>query len=112
MRRAEKQDEAAVLQLVERLVAFGPPPWRDSATMIEVDRDKIRKALHSDGADPLVMVAVSGETVAGFVHVHSLCDHYRSSLQGHVSDIVVAAACEGQGVGRLLLNAAQRWALE
>lgn len=111
VRRAGKHDEEMVLELVARLVAFGPPPWREPAAMIAVDQRNIKAAIRSTGADPLVLVAARGDVIAGFVHLHSLRDHYRSEVHGHVSDIVVAQSCEGEGIGRLLLDAAQTWAL-
>jgi ribosomal protein S18 acetylase RimI-like enzyme len=111
IRRALPDDAPAVLALVERLVAFGPPAWRDAAQMVQVDRRKIAQALRATGDDPLVMVAAIGDAVAGFVHVHSLIDHYNDEPHGHVSDIVVAPAFEGHGIGRQLLDAARDWAI-
>jgi ribosomal protein S18 acetylase RimI-like enzyme len=111
IRRATAEDEAQVLALVERLVAFGPPAWRDAEQMVRVDRARIAQALRATGDDPLVLVATVEDAVAGFVHLHSLTDHYNDRPHGHVSDIVVAPAFEGHGIGRLLLDAARDWAL-
>ncbi|WP_263260653.1 GNAT family N-acetyltransferase [Pseudomonas sp. RIT-PI-S] len=112
IRRAATADEDKVLELVERLVEFGPPAWRNAEQMVIVDKRRIAAALQAQGEDPKVMVATLGGEVAGFVHVHSLKDHYRDAPHGHVSDIVVAPAHEGHGVGRLLLDAARAWATE
>jgi hypothetical protein len=38
LRPAAPADRDAVLELVPRLVEFGPPPWRDAAAMTEADR--------------------------------------------------------------------------
>jgi ribosomal protein S18 acetylase RimI-like enzyme len=111
IRRALPEDEPGVLALVERLVAFGPPAWRDPERMVRVDRQKIAQALRATGDDPLVMVAVVEDAVAGFVHLHSLTDHYNDAPHGHVSDLVVAPAFEGLGIGRQLLDAARDWAV-
>lgn len=110
IRRAQPQDEAQVLALVERLVAFGPPPHRDQQQMVRIDHAKIAGALRANGDDPLVLVATVQDSVAGFVHLHSLTDHYNESPHGHVSDIVVAPDFEGRGIGRQLLDAARDWA--
>jgi ribosomal protein S18 acetylase RimI-like enzyme len=59
----------------------------------------------------LVLVASVEDTIAGFVHVHSLTDDYNESPHGHVSDLVVAPEFEGMGIGRQLLGAARTWAL-
>jgi ribosomal protein S18 acetylase RimI-like enzyme len=111
IRRALPEDEAAVLALVERLVAFGPPPYRDPQQMVLVDRDLIARAIRATADDPLVLVAAIGNAVAGFVHLHSMTDHYNDRPHGHVSDIVVAPAFEGKGIAQRLLDAARDWAL-
>ena len=109
--KALPEDEPGVLALVERLVAFGPPPWRDPHQMVRIDRQRIAQALRSAGDDPLVLVAAMEDTIAGFVHLHSLTDHYNESPHGHVSDLVVAPEFEGMGIGRQFLDAARNWAI-
>jgi ribosomal protein S18 acetylase RimI-like enzyme len=111
LRRARAEDEAQVLALVARLVEFGPPGYRDPTAMVRVDRAHIAEAIRGTGDDPLVMVATIGDAVAGFVHLHSLTDHYNDQPHGHVSDLVVAPAFEGRGVGRQLMDAAREWAI-
>src|SRR5689334_21196662 len=110
IRKARPEDESGILGLVARLVEFGPPAWRDAQRMVAVDRGKIAQALHATGEDPLVIVAVIDDRIAGFIHLHSLTDHYHDAPHGHVSDIVVAPDFEGHGVGRRLLEAAKDWA--
>jgi hypothetical protein len=49
--------------------------------------------LHSLSDDPIVLVAVlNDQTVAGFLHLHSVTDYYTESKNGHVADLVVAQA--------------------
>ena len=112
LRRANAQDQTAVVALVARLVEFGPPPWRDSDRMVEVDRERVIQSLRSTQDDPAVFVATCGDRIAGFVHVHGLIDQYHTKPHGHIEDIVVAPEFEGRGVARLLLGVAERWAKE
>ncbi|MCB1884706.1 MAG: GNAT family N-acetyltransferase [Geminicoccaceae bacterium] len=109
VRRALPGDAAAVMALVPRLVDFGPP-WRDRDGMRATDRRVVGEALRAEGDDPVVLVAVLGEEVVGFVHLHSIVDYYRGERHGHVADLVVAEGAEGKGVGRRLLAAAEDWA--
>jgi ribosomal protein S18 acetylase RimI-like enzyme len=111
IRRGRPEDAAIILKLVERLVAFGPPEYRNAAEMVRVDQARIAEALRASGDDPLVLVATVEDAVAGFVHLHSLTDHYNDRPHGHISDLVVAPDFEGRGVGRRLLDAARDWAV-
>ena len=111
IRRATAADQPAILELVPRLVAFGPPEWRDPAAMSATDRKVIGAALQSLSDDPIVLVAVlNDQTVAGFLHLHSVTDYYTERKNGHVADLVVAQAHEGGGIARRLLAAAEDWA--
>ena len=111
IRRARPCDRDAILALVPRLVAFGPPAWRDPEAMSVTDRKVIEAALISETEDPIVLVAVlGGNIVAGFLHLHSEIDYYRETRNGHVADLVVAEAYEGNGIARQLLCQAEDWA--
>jgi GNAT superfamily N-acetyltransferase len=114
IRRATAADETAVLELVPRLVAFGPPAWRDATQMTRTDRKVIAAALKSRSDDPIVLIAAipasKGDDVAGFLHLRSEIDYYTERKHGHVADIVVAERYEGRGIGRQLLAAAEDWA--
>jgi GNAT superfamily N-acetyltransferase len=111
IRRATLADEEAIMALVPRLVAFGPPAWRDPSAMSATDLKVIAAALRSLTEDPIVLVAVGeGEGVAGFLHLHSEIDYYTERKNAHVADLVVAEAHEGKGIGRQLLARAEDWA--
>lgn len=113
IRRATLADEANILALVPRLLAFGPPPWRDPRQMGTTDLKVIGAALRADARAHTVLVAAKGShEIAGFIHLRAARDYYTERETGHVADLVVAATHEGQGVGRRLLTAAQQWALE
>src|ERR1039458_4606625 len=109
IRRANADDAPAILALAPRLVAFGPPPWREQAAMTETDRDVIAQAIRSTAEDPTVFVADVEGTIAGFIHVRSLEDYYRRRRHGHVADIVVAEDYQGQGIATALLARAEDW---
>ena len=111
IRRALPSDADALRLLIPRLVAFGPPPWRDAKRMTETDLEVISRALLAEGCNPIVYVA-EGEAgdLAGFIHLHSATDYYRRRDHGHVADIVVAQAYEGQGLATALLAKAEEWA--
>jgi GNAT superfamily N-acetyltransferase len=111
IRVATESDRDFVLGIVPELLSFGPPPpWRDADRMNDVDRRVIGDALggRTPGASILVAESAEGERL-GFVHVCEEDDYYGGPC-GHIGDIVVAKSARGQGVGRALLAAAERWA--
>jgi len=110
IRRASPADTGAILALVPRLAAsFTPPPWREPAAMTATDMDVVAEALRATADDPAVFVADVDGAMAGFVHVRSLEDYYRRRPHGHVADLVVAPAHEGQGIATALLARAEEW---
>ena len=111
IRRARPSDADALRALIPRLVAFGPPPWRDPKLMTATDLEVISRALQAEGSNQILYVA-EGEAgdLAGFIHLHSATDYYRRRDHGHVADMVVAEAYEGQGLATRLLAKAEEWA--
>ena len=111
VRRATLADADAIFALVPRLVAFGPPAWRDPATMTITGRKVIGAALRATRDDPLVLVAIEGsDIVTGLIRLHSVIDYYTEHRNGHIADLVVDKAYEGRGIGRQLLVQAEGWA--
>lgn len=111
VRPASPADKDFILSLVPRLVEFGPPPWRDAAQMIFTDRRVLSDKL--DEQPPGTAIFVAEDEVGlrlGFIHLQSGADYYQGEEHGHIADVVVAAAGEGRGVGRLLMAKGEEWA--
>jgi GNAT superfamily N-acetyltransferase len=114
VRSARHADRAFVLGLVPRLAdGFPLPPWRTKAEIIRAETATLDAAL---GAIPAAGGLLVAETAAGepggFVYVEQHLDYFRGVPHGHVSVLAVATEAEGQGVGRILLEAAESWARE
>src|SRR3546814_18561797 len=75
--------------------------------MSRADFEVIEKALQSTNDDPAIYIAELDGGIAGFIHLHSVVDYYRQRQHGHVADLVVDPAAEGQGVATRLLSAAE-----
>jgi GNAT superfamily N-acetyltransferase len=112
IRRATKKDTPAILALVPRLAAFGPPPWRDAATITATDTAVIGEALRVQlqGDNPAVFVAEADGTIVGMMHVRAAEDFHRRRPHGHVADLIVAQGHEGKGIATALLGKAEEWA--
>lgn len=108
IRPALPADLPFIMALVPRLTAFGPPPWRDPAQMTQFDRDVLTQAVQQLMPGHSVFVAETTQ-LAGVLHLSSSTDYYQQTY-AHIADLIVAAAAEGQGVGRALLSYAETWA--
>ena len=119
VRPAEPADREWVLALVPRLHEFGPPPWRAPNDMDAAESRAVAAAFDEPRDDAALFVAEEGAdgraphgTPLGFVYVVSDIDFFTHEPHGHVFDIVVSREGEGRGVGRALLDTAERWARE
>jgi GNAT superfamily N-acetyltransferase len=105
------EDRDFVLATVERLGAFGPPPWRTAAEIAEGEARTLRAHLsaRAAGADLLLAAAADG-TRLGFAFLESARDYFSGEEHGHVGMLALAAAAEGRGAGSALMAAAESWA--
>lgn len=112
IRPARATDRDFILSLVPRLSEFGPPPWHDPAQMIATDREMIGRVLDEAPPGTAVFVAEGADGAPlGFIHLKTVVEYFSREEQGHVSDLVVAPAGEGRGVGGALMAAGEEWAL-
>jgi ribosomal protein S18 acetylase RimI-like enzyme len=113
IRPARADDAGWITALAPRLHEFGPPPWREVGVMNEAVAAGLARELEDPSPGSAIFAAedLSG-TPLGFVSLRTDLDYFTEEPVGHVTDIVVARAGEGRGVGRSLLAAAERWAEE
>jgi ribosomal protein S18 acetylase RimI-like enzyme len=115
VRNAQADDEPWLLGLVPRLHEFGPPRWRTVEQMNAAERADLTNALHHLENDSSVLFVAERESDrvrVGFLYAATLVDFFTGEQHAHIKDIVVAKEGEGQGCGRVLLAAAEKWAKE
>jgi GNAT superfamily N-acetyltransferase len=99
IRQMRREDVAAVADLTTQL---GYP-----ATADEIRR---RYDLIKDRSDGMLFVAQHRDSVVGWVHVQHLY-MLESDGRGEIFGLVVADVARGTGVGRRLIEAAEKWAI-
>lgn len=108
IRPVTPSDLPFIYTLLPSYAEFGLPPWRDAGAMLETDKVVFATALEN-GA--IIFIAENqAQTPLGFVHLHPGSDHYFKEKPCHISDLIVAPAGRGQGVGKLLMAKAEEWA--
>jgi ribosomal protein S18 acetylase RimI-like enzyme len=112
IRPARAQDREFILSLTPRLAeGFPLPSWRTPEEVVRAEAGAVVAALDHpiEGASLLIAERSDGE-LGGFVYVQQQVDYFRQRPHAHVSILTVGAEVEGQGAGRALLEAAERWA--
>jgi ribosomal protein S18 acetylase RimI-like enzyme len=104
VRRYQVQDHDAVLALAPRLTE-GVARWRRPEAVLTAVTGWVSESL-SRAAEParFVFVAEVAGEVAGFVSGEERT-HWSGDTDLYVGELVVARECEGQGVGRSLMEA-------
>lgn len=111
--RLAEDDDEFILALVPRFVDFSLPPWRRRHECIEGIRQDLLRHLEDQPANSYLFVAedADGHRV-GFIHLQRTADFFTGRSNCHISDLAVAPAHEGHGVGKALLAHAEAWARE
>jgi ribosomal protein S18 acetylase RimI-like enzyme len=111
IRLAHADDDDFILALAERFVAFELPPWRKkSETLAGIHADIARHLRDLPAGSHLFIAEDEDAERCGFLHLQTQKDFFTNSLSCHISDIVVAPACDGRGVGHAMLDYAEQWA--
>ena len=110
IRAAREEDRTAILALVPRLRAFGPPELRPAEDLDRAEIEALSRALTELAANAVLLVAQLDETVAGVAYADTGTDYFTKEQHGHLGILMVAEHAEGRGVGRMLLEAIDDWA--
>lgn len=91
----------------------GVAPWRNEQVAAQAVRGwvtaSIDAAQDANGATAPVLVAIRDAQIAGFVTTGTR-SHWTGDLDAYIGELVVAEHLSGQGIGRLLMSAAEHWA--
>lgn len=110
IRAYQPSDREFILSLVSRFSEFALPEWRSKEEIEHASRISLQQALQQLVPDSAIFVAQDEDgTLAGFIHLEIQTDYFNNSKSGYISDLAVDKSFEGQGVGRVLLEAAEEW---
>jgi ribosomal protein S18 acetylase RimI-like enzyme len=112
IRPAAGSDREFVLSLADRLADFDRPPWRSAEEIASGDRRALAEAFDAPNPDHALFVGELHGTPAGCLLMWTLEDYFSSGRHAHVSVIAITREAEGQGLGRALMQQAERWARE
>lgn len=107
-------DREFITALVIRLSEFDLPEWRQAAQIDDTNISALIAAMEESEPDTAIFVAEdagAGQPV-GFMRLQTQTDYFSKEKHGYIANIAVEKSFEGQGVGRMLLAAAETWARE
>jgi len=111
VRPAIQTDRAFLVGIVPRLRAFGPSTLRPVDALDDAERNALLRALDHPHPDTVLLIAEDDiGHPAGVAFAESPTDYFTGEPHGHLGILAVAAEAEGQGAGRALLGAVERWA--
>lgn len=113
VRLAGPLDRDFVLETASRLADFGPPPSRPADELVSGEVRTLRAFFDSPppGARLLVAESAGGEKL-GFAYLETVVEYFVHERHGHVGMLAVTRAAQGQGVGSILVKAAEGWCRE
>lgn len=111
IRPATPEDREFLRVIAPRLV-IGIAPWRDPVHMGETMERYLLEGLETPPEKGAMFIAERPDgTQLGVVTVaHNV--NFTGERQAYMGELAVVEEAEGQGIGRLLVEAAEQWALD
>lgn len=111
IRPTAPDDREFLRQIAPRLLV-GYASWRDATPMLTTMERFLLESLQTPPEKGAMFIAEGADgTRLGVVNVvhHT---HFTGERQAYMGELAVVEEAEGQGIGRLLVEAAERWARE
>ena len=111
IRSFENSDIPFIESLVPRFSGFDLPVWRTKEEIDNANMKSLKQAMEISHSNSAIFIAEDeGKVQAGFMHLQIQNDFFNNEKIAYLSDIAVATAFEGRGIGRILLTYAEKWA--
>ena len=109
IRNALKDDHHFIFSLSPRLAEVANLAWH-SEEVIQTMQDDYIGAMLADSSVPFaLLVAEDNTSPLGFIHVKEHNDEISNEACAMVTLLAVSPVAQGRGVGKLLMQAAERW---
>src|SRR5438105_1703273 len=99
VRKVESDDIPELVRLVREFAEY-----EDLLEHLEVTRERLQKALFTDGAVVEGLVALEGETAIGYAFFFTNFASFRAQRGFYLEDLYVSSSHRGRGVGELMLR--------
>lgn len=111
IRLANAGDDAFILGLIDRFVAFDLPVWRKRSEVRQGIYRDIAKYLADPPPGSFVFVAEDDAIrQVGFLYLQKIADFLTGEATCHIYDIAVTKDNDGKGIGQAFLAFTEQWA--
>lgn len=107
-------DGQVLITLIKRLSEFEMPVWRHPDQIENTNVSMLKTAMEELDPEDAIYVAedeMDGQVV-GFVRLQTQVDYFSREKLGYIANIAVDKNYESQGIGRKLIESAEKWARE
>lgn len=110
IRKARDTDTAFIRSLSPTLAAGAQLVWHTDAAIQIFQDDYIAAMLAETCVPHITLIAEKGGEPAGFLHAREHKDDISGETCGTVPLLAVTTTAQGTGIGKLLMDAAEKWA--
>ena len=116
IRKCNSSDHEAVLKLCVRFSEGELPIWRSRDQIDATNINHVGTAMSELEEDSTIAILVAANrennSIVGFIRLQTQGDYFTQEKVAYLANITVSENVQGQGVGLMLLNAAEGWARE
>ncbi|WP_074499266.1 N-acetyltransferase [Thalassotalea sp. PP2-459] len=110
IREAQKSDHPFIFELSPNLAEVAQLEWHSDDTIQKMQYGYIAEMLAETSHPNATFIAEANNVSLGFIHVRTHKDSISGETCGTVPLLAVSSKSQGLGIGKLLINHAEKWA--
>lgn len=110
IRKAQESDHPFIFELSPYLAEVAQLAWHTDDVIQKMQDDYISEMLATTSAPNTTFIAEINNTPLGFIHVRTHKDSISGETCGTIPLLAVSPQSQGLGLGKLLIEHAEKWA--
>jgi len=110
IREAQESDHSYMFELSPYLAEVAQLEWHTDDVIQKMQNDYISEMLAETSQPNITFIAEANNESIGFIHVRTHKDSISGETSGTIPLLAVSPKYQGSGVGKLLMEHAEKWA--
>ncbi|MBY7144822.1 GNAT family N-acetyltransferase [Virgibacillus sp. NKC19-3] len=110
IRPYQERDKDSIISLSDRFSDIPFMEYRNREDMEQKQLELAKRAVASRTSD--IFVVEDGDALLGYVELTTDRDYFTNDKVAYISAIAVTSAGEGKGIGKMLMDKAEKWCLD